>query len=117
MRPELTFFSSCSNIAIKVNTKLFTKMTNARAWDVKLGNVGIPWLTQAPTMVIGLTLTRAAGNDSKTVVTGSVSLDSKGDAGTIQLAQDVRIQSSSGVVTKQNMINLTKVNEGYLLSR
>jgi hypothetical protein len=114
----LTEYYSCSNIATKVNTKLFSKLTKARAWDIKLGDIqgGIPWINQAPTMVMGLSLTRAGGSDSKTVVAGSVSLDSKGEAGTIQIAQDIRIQSSAGVVTFENMRKLTKVSDGCVHS-
>jgi hypothetical protein len=108
---------SCSNIAIKVNTKLFSKITKARAWNIKVGNVegGIPWLNEVPTMVMGLSLTRAGGAVSKTVVTGSVSLDSKDSAATIQIAQDVRIQSSTSVVTRENMYNMTKVSDRIIL--
>lgn len=107
----LTICHSCSNIAIKVNTKLFSKVTKARAWDIELGDIqgGTPWLDQAPTLVMGLSLTRAGGNDSKTVVAGSVSLASKGEGGTIQIAQDIHIQNSDGVVTFENMRKLTKV--------
>jgi hypothetical protein len=107
---------SCSNIAIKVNTKLFSNVTKARAWDIRLGNVegGIPWLNEAPTMVMGLSLTRAGGSESKTVVTGSVSLDSKDTAGTNNLAQDVRIHSSTNVITSENMYKMTKVSDGIM---
>lgn len=104
---------SCSSIATKVNTKLFSKLTKARTWDIKLGDVqgGIPWIDQAPTMVMGLSLTKAGGSDAKTVVVGSVSLNGRGEAGTIQIAQDVRIQDAAGVVTHENMLRLTKVSD------
>lgn len=62
-------------------------------------------------MVMGLSLTRAPGSDTKTVVVGSVSLNGKGEAGTIQIAQDVRIQAAAGVISHENMLRLTKVSE------
>jgi hypothetical protein len=65
-------------------------------------------------MVMGLSLTRAGGSESKTVVTGSVSLDSKDTAGTNNLAQDVRIQSSTNVITSENMYKMTKVSDGIM---
>lgn len=52
----------------------------------------------------------AGGKDSKVVVTGSVSLDPEDQAGSSQIAQDLRIQDSAGAIEFDNMYHLTKVN-------
>lgn len=54
---------SCSNIAVKVNAKLFDKRSKARAWNIKVErtpNGGIPWLNEVPTLVLGFCLTTGA---------------------------------------------------------
>lgn len=54
---------SFSNIAVKVNAKLFDKWTKARAWNIKVEstpNGGIPWLNEVPTLVLGFCLTTGA---------------------------------------------------------
>jgi hypothetical protein len=133
MTTHFTLCDSCSNIAIKVNTKLFSKGIAARAWDIQVNQIegGIPWLEQVPTLVMGLTLTRgkpnsyiinlhfflihfsiftAGGADSKTIVTGSVCLTKRGDVpGTVPLAMDIRVQKSAGVVEALPMYMLSKV--------
>jgi hypothetical protein len=107
MTTHFTLCDSCSNIAIKVNTKLFSKGIAARAWDIQVNQIegGIPWLEQVPTLVI-----TAGGADSKTIVTGSVCLTKRGDVpGTVPLAMDIRVQKSAGVVEALPMYMLSKV--------
>lgn len=67
--------------------------------------------------VIFLTTNAAAGTEGVTIVTGAVSLENQGDAshasrdvsGTIQLALDLRVQDSAGVVEPVPMYALSKV--------
>lgn len=55
-------------------------------------------------------LPTAGGKDSKVVVTGSVNLDPEDQAGSSQIAQDLRIQDSARSIEFDNMYHLTKVN-------
>ena len=49
-------FSSCSNIALKLNTKLMNVCNQGRAWTTDCaGRVGaVEWIYEVPTMVIGV---------------------------------------------------------------
>ena len=77
--------------------------------------VPIPLNLDAKSIV--LTTNVAAGADGVTIVTGAVSLENQGDAshdsrdvpGTIQLALDLRVQNSAGVVEPVSMYALSKV--------
>lgn len=40
-----------SNIALKVNAKLFSHLNHAHAWDT-----AIPWINEVPTLVIGFSM-------------------------------------------------------------
>jgi hypothetical protein len=51
------FISSCSNIALKCNTKLMNVYNQGRVWNtVHNGRNGLAWIAEAPTMVIGIDL-------------------------------------------------------------
>jgi hypothetical protein len=56
-------------------------------------------------MVMGISLSRAPGQDCKTAVVASVCLDGP----SMQMAQDLRVQESSGIVERKTMEFLTKV--------
>mmetsp|Transcript_15832 Transcript_15832/g.24306 ORF Transcript_15832/g.24306 Transcript_15832/m.24306 type:complete len:1247 (-) Transcript_15832:149-3889(-) len=89
-----------SNIALKINTKLFSKTNAARAWDVEVGSVDNTWLKEVPTMVVGLSLARAGGIDQNTVIAASVCLESGSG---MQMGQTARVQKKVGVVEKKIM--------------
>eukprot|EP00548_Thalassiothrix_antarctica_P021134 CAMPEP_0194179776 /NCGR_PEP_ID=MMETSP0154-20130528/13179_1 /TAXON_ID=1049557 /ORGANISM="Thalassiothrix antarctica, Strain L6-D1" /LENGTH=790 /DNA_ID=CAMNT_0038895255 /DNA_START=366 /DNA_END=2738 /DNA_ORIENTATION=+ len=96
-----------SNVAIKVNAKLSSKTTGAKAWSVSLGNMQNSWLQETPTMIMGLSLARAAGQDQRTVVAGSVCLDANEYPG-IQMAQAVRVQKAAGIIERSSLEHITK---------
>jgi hypothetical protein len=52
---------SCSNVALKVNTKLFSRTNDARAWTTfdtlhREPVEGIPWVSEVPTLVVGISM-------------------------------------------------------------
>lgn len=54
---DLFTFLSCSNIALKCNTKLYNVCNKAHAWQVSSNQgVGVPWVCEVPTLVIGISL-------------------------------------------------------------
>ncbi len=85
-------FESCSNIALKVNTKLSNKANNAHAWTVQ--NASLKWVPQLPTMIFGYSLAHGRVNgDPTTAIAGSVCLLSP-----MQMGQAVRFQKKAGDV-------------------
>eukprot|EP00588_Corethron_pennatum_P003372 CAMPEP_0194288282 /NCGR_PEP_ID=MMETSP0169-20130528/36486_1 /TAXON_ID=218684 /ORGANISM="Corethron pennatum, Strain L29A3" /LENGTH=864 /DNA_ID=CAMNT_0039035237 /DNA_START=14 /DNA_END=2608 /DNA_ORIENTATION=+ len=105
-RPE----QYCSNIALKINTKLSNSSNEARAWKTLYkvpgseGSSGIPWLSEAPTLVLGFSVSHGLGEDSKSIIAGHVALD----PGCMQFAQAVSIQTKSGVISKEIIGDLTQ---------
>lgn len=82
----------CSNIALKVNTKLSNKANNAHAWTVQ--NPALQWVPQLPTMIFGYSVAHGRVNgDPSTALAGSVCLLSP-----MQMGQAVRFQKKSGDV-------------------
>ncbi len=54
---------SCSNIALKCNTKLMNVHNQGRVWNtVHNGRNGLAWLSEVPTMVIGVDLSHGKRN-------------------------------------------------------
>jgi len=95
----------CSNIALKCNSKLMNKWNNARAWNTLTNqSAGIPWIRDEPTMVIGIDASHGLGQDSISIIVGSVGLDS----GCMQLSQCLRIQSKSNLISTPVMKSITK---------
>lgn len=77
---------SCSNIALKVNTKLFNKANSACAWVLK----GLEWTTQIPTLIFGYSLGHGRVNGAPaTAIAGSVCLSHP-----MQMGQAVRFQKT-----------------------
>uniref|UniRef100_A0A6U5FXU4 Piwi domain-containing protein n=1 Tax=Corethron hystrix TaxID=216773 RepID=A0A6U5FXU4_9STRA len=100
----------CSNLAVKINTKLMNASNNARAWKTQKANSdpnssGIPWLMETPTVVFGFSISHGLGQDSKSVIAGHVGLD----AGCMQFASTVAVQSKSDVISNEIMKDMTKV--------
>jgi len=90
----------CSNIALKLNAKLSSKHNCAYAWDVDSVEARIPWLEQAPTMVMGLSMARASGQESQSVVAASACLQNG-----MQMAQAYRLQQSPSLI-EPGVLNL-----------
>jgi len=85
------------------------KWNNGRAWKTyHISNgqkiEGIPWINEAPTMVIGIDASHGLGQDSISVIAGSVGLD----PGCMQFAQALRIQSKSPRICKTVMKSIVK---------
>mmetsp|Transcript_24829 Transcript_24829/g.57189 ORF Transcript_24829/g.57189 Transcript_24829/m.57189 type:complete len:104 (+) Transcript_24829:3214-3525(+) len=83
---------------------------NARAWKTQKANSdpnssGIPWLMETPTVVFGFSISHGLGQDSKSVIAGHVGLD----AGCMQFASTVAVQSKSDVISNEIMKDMTKV--------
>jgi hypothetical protein len=54
---------SCSNIALKCNTKLMNVYNQGRVWNtVHYGRNGLAWISEVPTMVIGVDLSHGKCN-------------------------------------------------------
>eukprot|EP00559_Dactyliosolen_fragilissimus_P005779 CAMPEP_0184858258 /NCGR_PEP_ID=MMETSP0580-20130426/3389_1 /TAXON_ID=1118495 /ORGANISM="Dactyliosolen fragilissimus" /LENGTH=1354 /DNA_ID=CAMNT_0027354333 /DNA_START=16 /DNA_END=4080 /DNA_ORIENTATION=+ len=95
----------CSNIALKVNAKLANSANLGRAWGTAGGsNNDITWVNEVPTMVVGISISNGYGQDSISVICGSVCLD----RGCMQFAQDVKIQTKTELVDKSTLIDLVK---------
>jgi len=98
-RPE----QFCSNIALKLNTKLSNKVNKAQAWRLE-GVESVKWLREVPTMVMGLNQAKAPGRDQGTVVVGAVCLGSS----FMRLAYSVVIQKSAGLIEEDKAYAITK---------
>jgi len=105
----------CSNISLKLNTKLSSATNQARAWSTchnatsqhGQGRMleGIPWISEVPTLVVGYTFVRGMGRESLTVVGGSVCLDKF----CVQMGHAVEIQRKEGeCVTSTRMKSMCK---------
>jgi len=99
----------CSNIALKINTKLSNISNNARAWETSYKVAGsemkgIPWLSEVPTLVLGFSISHGLGQDSKSIIAGHVALD----AGCMQFAQSVSVQSKSDIISNEIMEDMAE---------
>uniref|UniRef100_A0A7S4IPA8 Piwi domain-containing protein n=2 Tax=Odontella aurita TaxID=265563 RepID=A0A7S4IPA8_9STRA len=87
----------CSNVCLKVNTKLADKVNQGRAWDTHFRRTPsqpltshIPWVHEVPTLVIGLGCSKGIGQDSVTVIGASAALDTN----CMIMAQDMKFWQS-----------------------
>jgi len=95
----------CSNVAIKVNAKLSSTTNKAHAWGTYHGNVeGIPWVTDCPTFVMGISLSNTMGQNAVSIISASACLDGS----CMRFAQDVRIQSKTEILDESTLVSLTK---------
>jgi len=62
-----------AGIALKVNTKLYDRLTQARAWSCKFPDDA--WIKQQKTMMVGMALAQGMGKEGETVAVASVALD------------------------------------------
>jgi hypothetical protein len=60
----------CGNIAMKVNAKLANISNGARVWNtVHNNNIdGIPWVSEVPTFVMGISLSNTLGQNSVSLI-------------------------------------------------
>ena len=89
---------SLSNLAIKINEKLASSVFGeTRAWttsfDGRPGS-GLPWVSEKPTLVIGVTTSSGIGQNALSIICGSVGLDH----GLMQMGQDIRTQDKSELI-------------------
>ena len=89
---------SLSNLAIKINEKLASSVFDeTRAWstsfDGRQGS-GLPWVSEVPTLVIGVTTSSGIGQNALSIICGSVGLD----PGLMQMGQDIRTQDKSELI-------------------
>ncbi len=95
----------CANVAIKVNGKLSNISNEARVWSTYHDDAeGIPWLRDAPTFVMGLSISNTHGQNSNSVICGTVGLD----ACCIRFGQDARIQTKTEIIEPTTLVALTK---------
>lgn len=95
----------CANVAIKVNGKLSNISNEARVWSTYHDGVeGISWLRDAPTFVMGLSISNTVGYESNSVICGTVGLDNC----CIRFAQDARIQTKTEIIEPTTLVALTK---------
>jgi len=96
----------CSNIALKVNTKLSNKSNKARAWNTSHGVIeGLPWMHEAPTLVLGFAISQELGQGIRSVLVGHVALDRD----CMQLAPHTSVlQSKSGIIPNDIFEEMTK---------
>ncbi len=67
----------CSNVAIKVNAKLSSSLNSAHAWSTHHDNMeGITWIRDAPTFVMGISLSNTLGQNAVSIIGASACLDS-----------------------------------------
>ncbi len=77
----------CANVAMKVNGKLSNMSNEARVWSTSHnGAEGISWLREAPTFVMGLSMSNTLGQSPVSIISGTTGLDSC----CIRMGQDVR---------------------------
>jgi len=118
-RPE----QYCSNIALKVNAKLSNSLNRACAWGTSNGSesAGIPWVNETQTMVMGISASNGIGQDTMSVITGSVCLDTS----CMQFAQDIKVQTKTELIDEKLLKDLVKTlitqyrlyNNGYFPHR
>jgi len=95
----------CSNIALKMNTKLMNVYNQGRGWNtISNGKNGIAWISEAPTMVMGVDMSHGIFQEAASVIGGSVCLDE----GCMQLAQTMRVTSKSHTIPFEIMSDITK---------
>ena len=103
----LSLCHSCSNIALKVNAKLSNSVNKACAWGTRAVNAAdnIPWVSEAPTLVVGISISSGYGRETMSVISASACLDK----GCMQFAQDVQVQSKSKLIDAGILADMTKV--------
>ena len=95
----------CGNLAIKVNAKLSNVMNQGRCWTTQFdGREGVPWICEAPTFVIGISISNTLGNNAVSMIAASTCLDST----CMRFAQDIRIQSKTEVIDEAILVDITK---------
>lgn len=95
----------CSNVTIKVNAKLSSISNGAHAWSTHHHNVeGIPWVREAPTFVLGLSISNTLGQHAISIISASACLDSS----CMRFAQDIKIQTKTEIIDDSVLIDLTK---------
>lgn len=109
----------CSNIALKVNAKLSNSINRACAWRTSSPilqqpqqSEGIPWVSEVPTLVLGISISSGYGRDTFSVIAMSACLDK----GCMQFAQDVQIQTKTELIDRTILTELTKrlITQYYL---
>lgn len=87
-----------SNLAIKINEKLASSVFGeTRAWSTSFDGrpgSGLPWVSEKPTLVIGVTTSSGIGQNALCIICGSVGLD----RGLMQMGQDIRTQDKSELI-------------------
>jgi len=99
----------CSNIALKLNTKLSNSWNKARAWGTYFNTGGgqeggIPWVKDVPTFVMGIGVSHGLGADSISVIGASVALDE----GCMRMAQELKVQTKSDMIADSVMQDIVK---------
>lgn len=106
-----------SNIATKLNAKLSTIYDKAVSWTTESdgnsgGEGGLPWVGEAPTLVIGVGMVHGMGYSSKSVVTAYFCLDS----GCMRLSNSCFVQRKSDIISEGVMKDIIKVSiEHYII--
>lgn len=95
----------CSNVAIKVNAKLSNTTNQAQTWSTACdGTEGIHWIQEAPTFVMGLSISNTLGQHANSIIGGSVCLDKY----CMRLAQEVKVQTKTEMIDGTILVDLTK---------
>jgi enamine deaminase RidA (YjgF/YER057c/UK114 family) len=107
--PSILRFS-LSNLAIKINAKLASSVFGqTRAWTTSFDvdgrpYSGLPWVSEVPTLVIGLTTSSGIGQNALSIISGSVGLD----PGLMQMGQDVRTQAKNEMINPSVLKSIVK---------
>ena len=95
---------------MKVNAKISNHWNQAHAWTIStisrgLNEIGITWVREIPTMVLGISISNSLGQeDAVSVVCASATLDGS----CMRLAQDVRVCSKTETVDGTILISLVE---------
>lgn len=99
--------SSCSNISLKVNTKLFNRGNRAIAWTIKLR-----WYEERPSLILGYSLARGRINGRPiSVLAGSICLFHP-----MQMGQAVKFYSAEDRRNVANSQALTYLIENLFIN-
>jgi eukaryotic translation initiation factor 2C len=93
----------CAGIALKLNTKLSNSLNRSTAWSIYSGTAR-QWLMDTPTMIMGYCVASGPGQDSKSIVVGTASLD----VGGTHCCHDKRVQSKSHIVDSDVLEEITE---------